>query len=95
MVSILMDQPNTSLRRDLRASGELPSESSSTARPAKKLVPTKELAAVLATVKGTSLRDGLRPPLTVAARAGQSNQVGTRRWPSLVEQGDEMIQNSP
>jgi hypothetical protein len=28
---------------------------------------------VLATVKGKSLRDGLRPPLTVTARGGQSN----------------------
>jgi hypothetical protein len=28
---------------------------------------------VLVTVKGKSLRDGLRPPLTVTARGGQVN----------------------
>jgi hypothetical protein len=36
------------------------------------LVPTSlGLAAVLATVKGKSLRDGLRPPVTAAVRSGQ------------------------
>jgi len=43
---------------------------------------TGKPAAVLASVKGKSLRDGLRPPLTVTARNGQSqHKVGTRRWP--------------
>jgi hypothetical protein len=31
---------------------------------------------VLATVKGKSLRDGLRPPLTVSARSGEQKQFG-------------------
>jgi hypothetical protein len=45
---------------------------------------------VLATVKGKSLRDGLRPPLTVAARSGQSNSWSGRGDDrSWIEQGDE------
>ena len=34
---------------------------------------SNEPAAVLATVKGKSLREGLRPPLTAAARSGPTN----------------------
>lgn len=51
-----------------RPDGELPSELGIRIR-IRKLVPTnRQPDAVLATVKGKSLRDGLRPPLTVAAR---------------------------
>jgi hypothetical protein len=46
-------------------------------------------AAVLVTVKGKPLRDGLRPPLTVTARGGQSklgrDEEMVATW---VEQGD-------
>src|SRR4029077_18041294 len=51
---------------------------------------SRKSAAVLAAVKGKSLRDGLRPPLTAAARSSLAkNRSGrgdvaagrTRRWP--------------
>jgi hypothetical protein len=51
---------------------ELPSELSSPALAGRKLARPTEPAAVLVTVKGKSLRDGLWPPLTVTARGGQS-----------------------
>ena len=44
------------------------------------LVRPNKSAALLGTVKGKSLRDGLRPPLTVPAPSGPSQPVGTRRW---------------
>ncbi|WP_154678345.1 hypothetical protein [Microvirga massiliensis] len=47
---------------------------------------------MLATVKGKSLRDGLRPPLTVTARGGQSRSGRDEEMvASLVEQGDEAM----
>ena len=70
MVVILMDQPNTRLRGKSAPDRELPSELSLLA-PHDLARPTQP-AAVLVTVKGTSPRDGLRPPLTVPARGGQS-----------------------
>jgi hypothetical protein len=46
----------------------LPSELSSFAAPQKAPTRPTQPAAVLVTVKGKSLCDGLRPPLTVTAR---------------------------
>jgi hypothetical protein len=75
--------------------GELPSNCRRVAAPqGRKLDRPTEPAAVLVTVKGKSLRDGLRPPLTVTARGGQS-KVGrdeemVANW---VEQGDERIED--
>lgn len=76
MVVILTDQPNTRLRGKSAPDRELPSELSLLARTTS---PDQQPAAVLVTLKGTSPRDGLRPPLTVPARGGQSSQVGTTR----------------
>jgi hypothetical protein len=58
MVVILTDQPNTRLRGKSAPDRELPSELSLLARTNSPV--------------GTSPRDGLRPPLTVPARGGQS-----------------------
>jgi hypothetical protein len=51
--------------------GELPSNCRRLALQGKRDRPSQP-AAVLVTVKGKPLRDGLRPPLTVTARGGQS-----------------------
>ena len=94
MVPILADRPNTSLWRDGAPDGELPSVVMfANTEPLGKiclnrgspirefgLVRPNKSAALLGTVKGTSLRDGLRPPLTVPAPSGPSQPVGTRRW---------------
>jgi len=58
------DQPNTSLRRDNRVQAGSPRKSSS-CRHGNLLVVTSSCAG-LATARAASLRDGLRPPLTVA-----------------------------
>src|SRR5262249_35527331 len=50
-------------------------------------------AAVLATVKGKSLRDGLRPPLTAAARSGQ-RKLGWDEEMVAVRSNKEMVKNS-
>jgi hypothetical protein len=87
MVAILMDRPNTRLWRDLRARWRAPLELSSFGR-SKLDRPTKP-AAVLVTVKGKSLRDGLRPPLTVTARGGQSKSGRDEEMAATwAEQGD-------
>src|SRR6187200_1439257 len=94
MVPILADRPNTSLWRDGAPDGELPSVVMfANTEPLGKiclnrgspirefgLVRPNKSAALLGTVKGKSLRDGLRPPLTVPAPSGPSQPVGTRRW---------------
>jgi hypothetical protein len=82
-----MDRPNTRLWRDLRARWRAPLELSSFGR-SKLDRPTKP-AAVLVTVKGKSLRDGLRPPLTVTARGGQSKSGRDEEMAATwAEQGD-------
>ena len=48
------------------------------------LARSNKTAALLVTVKGKSLCDGLWPPLTVTASGGPAKPVGTRRW-SLVD----------
>src|SRR5262249_50215936 len=50
-------------------------------------------AAVLAIVKGKSLRDGLRPPLTAAARSGQ-RKLGWDEEMVAVRSNKEMVKNS-
>src|SRR5262245_17567795 len=86
MVATRPGRPNTKfVARDLCAhDGELPSVSSQL------LTRSRKSAAVLAAVKGKSLRDGLRPPLTAAPRSSlaktrsgrEMSQPGrTRRWP--------------
>ena len=70
MVVILTDQPNTRLRGKVRARSRAPL-GIVIVGPHDLARPTQP-AAVLVTVKGTSPRDGLRPPLTVPARGGQS-----------------------
>src|SRR5262245_14223365 len=77
-----------------RPMGELPSNCRRAAARAGKPDRPTEPAAVLVTVKGKSLRDGLRPPLTVTARGGQSNpRSGRGDGPNRVEQGDESIED--
>ena len=71
MVTILPDRPNTRLWRVLCARWRAPL-GIVVACPSWRLARPTEPAAVLVTVKGKSLRDGLRPPLTVTARGGQS-----------------------
>ena len=87
MVAILTDRPNTSLWRDvsrLMVSSPRYRRSFADTEPKKEIRPITETqretpvrpeptksATVLATVKGKSLRDGLRPPLTFAARSSQ------------------------
>ena len=61
MVPILTDRPNTRMRAIFAPDGELPSELTLFALTAK-AHPTNEPAAVLVTVKGELLRDGLRLP---------------------------------
>ena len=48
---------------------------------------------MLATVKGKSLRDGLRPPLTAAARSGQ-RKLGWDEEMVAVRSNKEMVKNS-
>jgi hypothetical protein len=68
---------------------ELPSELSSFPRAAGKLIRPTQSAAVLVTVKGKSLRDSLRPPLTVTARGGQSRSGrGEEMVTNLIKRGD-------
>jgi hypothetical protein len=43
---------------------------------------------VLATVKGKSLRDGLRPPLTAAARSAQRKLGWDEEMVAVIEQRD-------
>jgi len=51
---------------------------------------------VLVTVKGKSLRDGLRPPLTVTVRGSQSKFGRDEKMvPSLIEQKDKKIEDQP
>jgi len=51
---------------------------------------------VLVTVKGKSLRDGLRPPLTVTVRGSQSKFGRDEKMvTSLIEQGDKKIEDQP
>src|SRR6266513_1321212 len=91
MVTVLTDRPNTSLWREVAPDSELPSVTSSIANtdiatqgvptPQPSLPRSNKSAAVLATVKGKSLRDGLRPPLTVAALSSERKSwIGTRGW---------------
>jgi hypothetical protein len=93
MVPIRMDHRIQGCGAISAPDGELPSELSSFARAAGKPSRPTEPAAVLVTVKGKSLRDGLRPPLTVTARGGQSrsgrDEEMVANW---VEQGDENIE---
>src|SRR5215469_128239 len=75
MVAILPDRPNTSLWREvLRLMASSPRYRHAISNNGR-ICPTQsnQPAAVLATVKGKSLRDGLRPPLTAAARSGPTN----------------------
>jgi hypothetical protein len=74
--------------RSARTMASSPSVSSSVANRSPPR--SRKSAAVLAAVKGKSLRDGLRPPLTAAARSSlaktgrdeEMSQPGrTRRWP--------------
>src|SRR5712664_74513 len=67
MVPIRTDRPNTRLWRDPRARWRAPPRI-----VVAKLDRPSQPAAVLVTVKGKLLRDGLRPPLTVTARGSQS-----------------------
>src|SRR5262245_38771927 len=102
MVAILTDRPNTSLRRDARASWRAPlgivvigniksrEETRSKRHSYWNRPPqSNKSAAVLATIKGKSFRDGLRPPLTAAARQRprkiRSGRGDGRRQ---IEQGD-------
>src|SRR5215475_12030393 len=88
VVAILTGRPNTSSWRAICAhDGELPL---GIVPVAKQSTPrSRKSAAVLAAVKGKSLRDGLRPPLTAAprsslAKAGRDEEMSqpglTRRW---------------
>src|SRR6267378_998729 len=70
VVAILTDRPNTSSWRAMCAhDGELPLGIVSIANRDRSPLRSRKSAAVLAAVKGKSLRDGLRPPLTAAARS--------------------------
>jgi hypothetical protein len=71
VVAILTGRPNTSSWRAICAhDGELPLGIVSVAELHwKRRARSRKSAAVLAAVKGKSLRDGLRPPLTAAARS--------------------------
>ena len=75
MVPILTDRPNTRLWRGLRTALRAPLGI---------VISPTQPAAVLTTVKGKSLRDGLRPPLTVARAAAnktvRSGRGDVRRW---------------
>jgi hypothetical protein len=87
MVATLSGRPNTSSWRAIGAhDGELPSVSSQ--------LPTRsrKSAAVLAAVKGKSLRDGLRPPLTAAARSSLA-KIRSGRGDVAARPNKEMANN--
>jgi hypothetical protein len=94
MVPILMDRPNTSLRRVARARWRAPLGIVVTAnteiaikelRPQDRPHPNNKHAAVLATVKGKSLRDGLRP--TLDRRCAQRPIKGLDRDEEIIPGG--------
>jgi len=89
MVAILTDQPNTRLRGTPRQIASPPRNCHRLICTRALLVrPSSQPAAVLVTVKGTSLCDGLRPPLTVTARGANQSRIETRRSSPAVEQED-------
>src|SRR5207244_3096231 len=65
MVLIPIDQPNTSLRRDIASKAGSPRKSSSR-RQLHLLVPTSTLSPGSRPSRAASLPDGLRPPFTAA-----------------------------
>jgi len=88
MVLVLIDQPNTSLRRDIASKAGSPRKSSS-CRQRHLVVPTSSLSPGSRPSRAASLRDGQRPPLTVAPprrpavlRSGRRDAGlrRTRRW---------------
>jgi hypothetical protein len=77
VVTILTDRPNTSSLRAICAhDGELPLGIVSVANRTGVRPRSRKSAAVLAALKGKSLRDGLRPPLTAAARSSLAKKIG-------------------
>ena len=90
MVLISIDQPNTSLRRDIASKASSPRKSSS--------CPIAETSSRLSSLppcsrpsRAASLRDGLRPPLTVAPPGGQPSLSRDEEMSVFVEQGDDTM----
>ena len=75
LVPVRTHRPNTRLRRDLRACWRAPLGNCHRFAHCRRARPINVACrrARDRHVKGKSLRDGLRPPLTVTARGGQSN----------------------
>src|SRR6266404_5792323 len=86
MVPILTDRPNTRMRAIFAPDSQLPSELSSSVLTTRRLTNITCHRARARDRQGKSLRDGLRPPLTVTARRSAKARSG---------RGDETIEDQP
>src|SRR5271165_246967 len=71
MVPILTDQPNTSLWREVCACWRVPLGIVAESGSQNRLSRSNKSATALVAIKGKSLRNRLRPPLTATLRSGQ------------------------